>query len=102
MLNLPAILKQAEALPDESFAVKAQVARDCEEIAPKNRVQFWRGLAEAYGEAAALDELVRTTVPQLVAALQEAQGKLGAIEEAALLGPDVPASEILSILKEEK
>ncbi len=44
----------------------------------------------------------RTNVPMLAAALQEAQGKLGAIEEAAAISPSLPASTILAILGENQ
>ena len=95
MLDLPAIRKQAEAAGDPWVLFFDEghgygVASGDWEI---KGIPF---------EAAQFIAAARTNVPALVAALEEAQKKLDAIQEAAALGPDVPASEILRILKEEK
>ncbi len=103
MLDLPAILKQAEAASEAPWTAGGPTPRSPWFVTGTQS----RDIAEIVGHPGQDEEAdaefiaaARANVPLLVAALQEAQGKLAAFREAATLGPDVPASEILAILGE--
>ena len=104
-LDLPAILKQAEAAMSGPWlsATRASPEPHIVSVAALRADDMGEPVCELRPGKEATGEFIaaaRTNVPLLVAALAEAQEKLAAFREAATLGPNVPASEILAILGE--